>query len=299
MNELYPLLPLDDWEPTKKTLHLYFQIAGKIRMKLMPKKNHWWHVTLFVSAKGLTTRPIPYRGKVLEIEFNFIDHLLEVRICDGRQSSFKLENGLSVAGFYKKLMKILNDFRIEVKILAKPYDNLSTEPFENNNSYNHYDSKYVEAYWQILKTVNTVFEDFSGRFLGKCCPVHLYWHHMDLTVTRFSGKRGPDMEQADRVEKEAYSHEVISFGFWAGDENVRYPAFYSYTYPSPEGIDKEKLQPESAQWILSNNSPMALLPYDDLRKEDDPYNALLDFLESSYRAGAKNAHWDIEDLANK
>jgi hypothetical protein len=296
MNELFPPLPLEAWEATKKTLHLYIQIVGKIRLKLMPEKNHWWHVTLFVSSKGLTTRPIPYRDKTFEIEFNFTDHLLEVRICDGMEKSFKLEDGLSVAQFYKNLMAILSEFKIEVKILAIPYDNLSTEPFENNTSYNSYDAEYVNRYWEILRLVNTAFEEFSGKFLGKTCPVQLYWHHMDLTVTRFSGKKGPPMDGAGKVEKEAYSHEVISVGFWAGDENVRHAAFYSYTYPSPEGIDKEKLQPDSAQWILSNNSPMAFLSYDDLRKEKDPYQALLSFMESCYQAGAKKAGWEVEEL---
>ncbi|MEO8794093.1 MAG: DUF5996 family protein [Daejeonella sp.] len=298
MEHSFKPLEITDWEDSKKTLHLFLQIVGKIRGKLMPRKNHWWNVTLYVSAKGLTTRPIPYRDKSFEIEFNFIDHTLEIRVCDGQQKSFKLQDGLSVSEFYKNVMNSLKELGIEVKILAKPYDNLSKEPFEENTSYKSYDAEFVRRYWDILRLVNSTFEEFSGKFLGKTCPVQLYWHHMDLTVTRFSGKRGPEMPEAGIVEKEAYSHEVISFGFWPGDETVRFPAFYSYTYPAPAGIDQKKLEPASARWVDSNNSPMAILSYNELIKEEKPERALLSFLESAYYAGASAANWNIQDFDN-
>lgn len=185
MENSFKPLPLKEWEESKKTLHLFLQIIGKIRLKLMPRKNHWWNVTLYVSAKGLTTRQIPYRDKIFEIEFNFIEHQLEITVCDGKQKTFKLHDGLSVSEFYKSVMSNLKELGIEVKILAKPYDNLSKEPFIENTSYKKYDPEYVRRYWEVLRMVNTSMEEFSGRFLGKTCPVHLYWHHMGFNGNPF------------------------------------------------------------------------------------------------------------------
>ncbi len=292
----YPPLPLKDWEPTKITLHLFAQIVGKIRMELMPKQNHWWHVPLYVSTRGLTTDSIPLDGRLFEIEFNFVNHKLSVTTSEGTQKSFLLNDGLSVASFYKQLFTILDELNIDVNILAKPFDHESTIPFAEDEEHNSYDKEFIERYWQILKHTDRIFKIFSGQFCGKTCPVQLYWHSFDLTVTRFSGKRGPDMSEASQVEQEAYSHEVISFGFWPGDQDVRNPAFYSYTYPSPEGLDHEPLQPEAAEWVEQNGSPMALLMYDDVRNADNPEQTMLDFLESAYQAGAKRANWDAENF---
>ena len=291
-----PPLPLEDWEATKDTLHLYLQIVGKIRLTLMPHQNHWGHVTLFLSARGITTRPIPYKFYTFEIEFDFIDHQLVIKTSTGATEQFKLQNGLSVAEFYTTLMKSLDVLGIKVDILAKPYDNKSKIPFAEDHTHATYHPEQVQNYWQILTMVDGVMKEFSGRFYGKTCPVQLYWHHIDLTVTRFSGKKLPVRPEASQVEREAYSHEVISFGFWPGDEQVRFPAFYSYTYPSPPGIHKQPLPPKTASWVDSNGSPMALLPYEDLRQEDDPRQALLDFLESAYQAGAQLAKWPVEEL---
>lgn len=299
MNPSFPPLPLEEWESSKNTLHLFVQIVGKIRLKLMPKKNHWWHVTLYVSSAGLTTRPIPYGKFSFEIEFDFIRHQLVIRTSDGRQNSFALEDGLSVAAFYETILRKLSVLGITVKILARPYDIFSKEPFAKNTSDHSYDKEYVQRFWKILGNVNAVFEQFSGGFCGKTCPVHLYWHHMDLVVTRFSGREGPPMEGVSQVEKEAYSHEVISFGFWAGDENVREAAFYSYTYPSPPGLEEEPLNPREAKWQISNNSPMALLMYKDVISKDDPRQAIFDFLESAYSAGARKASWNMDQLKLK
>lgn len=294
--ELFPSLPLETWEDTKNTVHLYTQIVGKIRLALMPRKNHWWYITLYVNARGLGTSPIPYDNFTFEINFDFIDHTLNLISSRGTVRSFSLHTGLSVAEFYQQLFSLLEGEGIQVKILAKPYDCLTTEPFKRITKYASYDKEYVQRFWHVLVQVDQMMKEFSGRFYGKTCPVHLYWHHFDLTVTRFSGKRGPEVPFKTVADKDAYSHEVISAGFWPGDENVRGAAFYSYTYPSPEGLDQEPLLPAAAQWVNSNGSPMALLMYDDLRKENNPKQAILDFLESTYQAGAKRAKWDIEDF---
>jgi len=295
-NKSFPPLPLEEWEPTKKTLHLYAQIVGKVRMELMPKQNHWWHVPLYVDTRGLTTDSIPINDRRFEITFNFVDHRLSVVTSEGTQENFVLKDGLSVASFYKQLFTLLDTLNIDVNILAKPYDNESTTPFAEDNEHHSYDRKYIERYWQILRQTDHILKEFGSTFCGKVCPVQLYWHSFDLAVTRFSGRRGPDMSEASQVEREAYSHEVISFGFWPGDQDVRDPAFYSYTYPAPKGIDQEPLQPEEAQWIKQNGSPMALLMYDDVRKTVDPKQTLINFLESAYQAGVKTAGWDEENL---
>ncbi len=295
-----PQLPLDVWEKSKITLHLYMQIVGKIRLGMMPRKNHWWYVTLYVCPRGFTTYGIPFDDgfHTFEITFNLIDHQLEVVTSRGESGSIALKNGLSVAQFYHDLFAVLQEFGIQTSILDKPYDIPGIEtPFSEITEYASYQKEYVERFWRVMMWVDGVFKEFSGRSFGKTCPVHLYWHSFDLAVTRFSGKKGPDLNPEMRIsDKDAYSHENISFGFWAGDQNVRGAAFYSYTYPSPEGLDKEPLKPTIAQWVDSNGSPMAVLMYDDLRTQTNPRQALLDFLESAYQAGAKLAHWDIEAM---
>jgi hypothetical protein len=257
--------------------------------------NHWWHVTLYLSPRGMTTRPIPYKGMIFEIDFDFIDHILTVQTSNGERKSFSLEN-ISVSGFYSKLMDNLKELGIEVDIIANPYDvPFSKVPFASDQDHASYDKVYVNRYWRILVQVNSVFEEFRSRFIGKSTPVHLYWHHADLAVTRFSGKKAPAMEGGTNADKEAYSHEVISFGFWAGDDNVRAPAFYSYTYPEPEGLAEEPLSPKEAFWNTDNGA-MAVLMYDDLRKSDSPSQTLLDYLQSAYLAGSKRAKWDLNEF---
>ncbi|MEJ8804012.1 DUF5996 family protein [Pontibacter sp. H249] len=295
-NPDFPPLPLKDWEPTKDTLILYFQIIGKIRLMLMPRRNHWWNVTLYVTSRGLSTGPIPYKFYTFEIDFDFIEHQLVLRTSTGATESIALQDGLSVSNFYTSVMKALKVLGIEVAILAKPYDNKSKIPFAEDYTHATYNPEQVHRYWRVLVTVDQVLKEFSGRFYGKICPVHLYWHHMDLTVTRFSGKSLPVPIEKSVVEKDAYSHEVISFGFWPGDDQVPYPAFYSYTFPSPDGIELEKLYPKQAQWADANGSPMALLNYEELRQLDNPREKLLSFLESAYIAGAQLANWPVEEL---
>lgn len=292
-----PDLPLDAWQNTQRTLHLYVQIVGKIRLQLTPRKNHWWYITLYVSPKGLTTYAIPYKNETFEITFNFVRRQLEVISSRGHEASIPLQDGLSVAEFYRQLKGILQQWSIQVSIVAEPFDLPIKKPFDQITELASYQPEYVERFWRILLWTDSVFKEFSGRFYGKTCPVHLYWHHMDLTVTRFSGRPGPALDPKMRLsDKDAYSHEVISFGFWAGDENTPEPAFYSYTYPSPEGLDQQPIQPATARWVDNNGGPMALLTYDNLRQEADPREALLAFLESTYQAGAQLAGWDVAAL---
>ncbi|HVF49113.1 MAG TPA: DUF5996 family protein [Pyrinomonadaceae bacterium] len=292
--DMFPPLPLAEWRATKDTLHLYLQVVGKIRLELFPRMNHWWHVPLYVSACGLTTRAIPYGYGNFEVEFDFLEHALRITKSDGARKSFALEDGLSVADFYARVFENLSALGIEVKIRAVPYETGSTEPFATDREHAAYDQEYVRRFWQILVGVNAIFEEFRGRFTGKSTPVHLFWHSFDLALTRFSGREAPQREGAGVVEREAYSHEVISFGFWAGDDSTPAPAFYSYTSPEPQGLTGEPLLPEKAFWGELRGSAYALLMYDDIRRAESPRRAVLDFLQTAYEAGAKTANWDIE-----
>ncbi len=277
-----PDLPLPAWEDAKRTLHLYLQIVGKIRMALHPKLNHWDHVTLYLSPRGLTTGAVPAGAGLVDIEFDFVDHNVVIRGSTGARKVISLYDGLSVASFYTSVLGSLRQLGVEVRILAKPYDPAkvgSDLPFRNDHTHTRYDPPFVNRFWQILVWVDAVFREFRGRFYGKSTPVHLFWHSLDLVHTRFSGRAAP-LEGGSSSDREAYSHEVVSFGFWAGDDQVPAPAFYSYTYPEPGGLKEAPLLPEAAFWKGEGNS-MALLMYDDLRELADPKGALLDFLESA------------------
>lgn len=289
-----PDLPLEAWEESKETFHLYLQIIGKIRLSLYPKMNHWWHVPLYVTSSGLSTFTIPYENFTFTIDINCLFHQVIIYTSKGTQEIIHIDN-LSIADFYQKVFAGLENLGIHTRILAKPYDLQSKIPFTQDSKYRPYDKKFITRFWQILVQADAVLKEFRGRFTGKSTPVHLFWHSFDLALTRFSGKPAPPMPAtAGKVEREAYSHEVISFGFWAGDNNIREAAFYSYTYPAPEGLKDTLLKPEGAKWIDSNGSPMALLTYDAMRNSEDPKATLLEFLESTYRAGAQKAGWDIK-----
>jgi Family of unknown function (DUF5996) len=293
VGEAFPPLPFDEWEDTKNTLHRFAQIVGKIRLASAPHTNHWWHVTFYVTTRGLTTSPMPYGNITFAIDFDFIDHRLVITTSSGSIESFALE-GLSVARFHEQLFSAIPRLGIEVAILATPYDLTPAESFATDTAHASYDKEYVNRYWRILTQADMVFKEFSGRFTGKTSPVHLFWHSFDLAVTRFSGHRAPDREGADRATREAYSHEVISFGFWPGDADLRAPAFYSYTAPEPADLAEQPLQPEGAFWADAGGSSMAMLMYDDLRKMVSPKATLLAFLESAYHAGVRTAGWDEE-----
>ena len=298
IDEVFPPLPLDEWESTKETLHRFIQIVGKVRLACTPFQNHWWHAPLYVSTVGLRTGPILYEELTFEIEFDFVDHHVIVSTSTGLAEDFPLVDGLSVSDFYHVLLDRLAELGIYVSILARPYDLTDATPFEDDSHHAEYDQEYVRRFWQILVQADQVFKAFAGRFTGKSSPVHLFWHSFDLAVTRFSGRLAPVREGADLVTQEAYSHEVVSFGFWPGNANLRAPAFYSYTAPEPARLANQPLEPEAAYWNVTNGSAMALLMYDDLRQMDDPWAALLDFLESAYRAGASLAGWDIDALTS-
>ncbi|NJW53883.1 DUF5996 family protein [Salinimicrobium oceani] len=296
---LLPELPYKGSETQKLTLHLFFQIMGKIRMSFSSRKNHWWYITLYVDTKGFTTGPIPYgdQFKTFSLLLNLQQHKLEVATSGGEEAFFSISEETSVADFYLQLQGILKRFRIEPKILDKPFDLNIDRRFKDLHDIKAYDIDYVQRYYKVMLWTSNVFRTFGGRFYGKTCPVHLYWHSIDLAVTRFSGKRAPKMPSEARIsDKDAYSHECISFGFWPGDPNIPQPAFYSYTSPAPKAIQKTDLALAEAQWVENNGSWLAILPYAELLKKERPADVLLDFMESAYLAGARLAGWDIEDL---
>ena len=295
-----PPLPLDEWIATKNTLHLYCQLIGKIKLKLNPYKNHWWSAALYINARGIGTSPLPYMDKLVEFNFDFCKHQLVITTNHSEIEIIELKEGLCVAAFYKQVFAALDRLHIEVKIIAKPYGIDIITPFAEDDEHCSYDKEYVTRFWKAYSFADAVLKEFSGRFIGKCSPVHVFWHSFDIAVTRFSGRLSPPMVGANKVNAEAYSHEVISAGFWSGDKNVPEPAFYSYTAPSPVGLDQEPLQPAGkAKWIQLNGSPEAILTYEDVRHADDSKAAVLSFLESSYIAGAKLAGWDTDNFRAK
>lgn len=288
----WPPLLLVEWIETKGTLHRYVQTVGKIRMALMPFRNHWWHVTLYVSTRGLTTGPMPIPdGRSVEIEFDFVDHRLVVSTSDGELRSFELRQGLACMDFFSQLFAILEHLGVEVTIDPAPYA-LSGPPLSEDREHDDYDADAVSRYWTVLRRTTEVLNRFAGRFNGKQSPVHLFWHSFDLALARYSGRPAPPRPGGDRVSAEAYSHEVIAFGFWPGDDRVPDASFYSYTAPAPQGLGAQPLSPNGAWWNVDAGT--AYLSYDDLRASDDPDATLLLFLESAYAAGALTAGWDVK-----
>jgi hypothetical protein len=292
-----PPLPLEDWEPTKETLHLWAQIVGKVRMASSAPRNHWWHVPLYVDVRGLTTRRLhAASGATFQIDFDFVDHRLVVRTNAGDVESFSLRDGLSVAAFDRQLHELLGSLGADVEIREVPFGVPTTTPFAEDEEHRSYDPGSVVRFWRILDWTDSVLEEFAGWYCGKTSPVHLFWHSFDLAVTRFGGRRAPALPDADAVSREAYSHEVVSFGFWAGDQQTREPSYYSYTAPEPPGLRRRPLEPGDARWADRGNGSLALLPYDAVRTAPDPRVALLAFLESAYQAGAGLLGWAPEEL---
>src|SRR5271154_1772285 len=287
----WPELPLAAWQDTYDTLHMWAQIVGHIRMALTPLVNHWWNVPLYVTARGLTTSPIPYRGRVFEIQFDFIAHKLSIETSDGAVRSMDLVPR-TVADFYAEIMRHLRSLEIEVKIHGAPDEVANPIPFAEDQVHKSYDPEYGHRFWRILVSVDTVFKAFRARFTGKCSPVHFFWGSFDLAVTRFSGRPAPP--RPDRMSREAYSHEVSSAGFWPGGGEIQGPAFYSYTIPEPEGFKTYAVAPKSA--FFHPGLGEFLLMYDDVRMSADPEAVLMEFLQSTYEAGANLAHWDRASL---
>ena len=291
-----PAMPLEEWKDTKTTLHLFSQIVGKVRLGLMPRKNHWWHVPLYLAPRGVTTRAIPLTsGRVVELRLDLVDHRFVAEDSTGGTETFSLE-GRSVAAFHGGVMDALDRMGVQVDILAKPFDMPFETPFPEDDEHGSWDREAVERWWRVIAWSDRVFEEFAGRFYGKQTPVHLFWHSFDLALTRFSGERAPAMPEADPVSRDAYSHEVVSFGFWAGDESIPAPAYYAYAAPEPEGLTGRPLSGPGATWHDTGRGKLALLMYEDLRRADDPRQTLLSFLESAYRAGAELAGWDVDGL---
>ena len=291
--DVWPSLPLEEWRDTYATLHMWTQIVGKVRLVLSPKINHWWQVPLYVTSRGLTTSPIPHGAAAFEIDFDFIDHRLLVHTSGGAEKVLELKPR-SVADFYQELTRTLGSLGIEARITARPDEVPDPVPFAEDHAHASYDPEYANRFWRILVQSDRVFREFRARFIGKCSPVHFFWGSFDLAVTRFSGRRAPEREGADAITREAYSHEVISHGFWPGSGNVRYPAFYSYTAPEPESLPQAAVRPAAA--FYNPETSGFILPYDEVRLADRPDETLLEFLQSTYEAGADLAQWDRASL---
>jgi hypothetical protein len=266
-------------------------------MALVPFRNHWWHVTLRLATRGLTTGPMPVGDREVEIDFDLLAHRLSIVTSDGRARVLELGHRPACADFYTDLFTALHDLGVEVEILARPYD-LPGPPFAEDRVHDSYDAEAVTRFWRILAASTHVLARFASGFNGKVSPIQLFWHSFDLAHARYSGRAARVADGADPVTAEAYSHEVIAFGFWPGDDRATpYPAFYSYTAPEPDGLRDEPLAPAAAAWQDAGSGSLAVLPYDAVRTSADPPRALLGFLESSYRAGARRAGWDTVALA--
>ena len=297
VDERWPALPLDGWRATRDTLHRYCQMVGKVRLALAPFRNHWWHVTLQVSTDGLTTGPMPVGdGRTAEVRINLRDSAVQVTDSSGGMRTFGLRQPFACADFHDQLFAALGALDITAHIDPRPYD-LDGPAFAEDWGNDTYDAEAAARYWQVLRSSARVLEEFAGWFNGKHSPVHLFWHSFDLAHARYSGRRAPVREGAGIVEAEAYSHEVIAFGFWPGDDRIPYPAYYSYTAPAPEGLTDQPLTPAEALWDTAAGT--AALAYDAVRTAENPRATLLAFFDSAYRAGAATGGWDIADLATR
>jgi hypothetical protein len=296
--EAWPELPYAAWRDSSETLHLMTQIVGKIRLARTPWLNHSWHVTLYVTARGLTTSPISDGVRSFQIDFNFVDHVLLISTSDGGQRQLPL-TAQPVAAFYAAVISALAELDIDVKIDDRPNELPNPIRFGDDQLHASYDPDAAHRFWQALRQVDRVFAKFRTGFLGKSSPVHFFWGSFDLAVTRFSGRPAPRHPGGvpnlpDEVAQEAYSHEVSSAGFWPGGGAIEYPAFYSYAYPEPKGFRTARVRPEAA--FFSEALSEFILPYDAVRTAADPDGALLDFLQSTYEAAADAAKWDRATL---
>ena len=293
----WPELSLADWEPTYLTLHRWTQIAGKIRLALAPWMNHWWQTPLYVTSEGLTTSAMPYVDRHLTINLDFCSHRLVAHTNDDRRDGFPLEP-MSVADFYARVVELLARLDVDVAIWPVPVEVADTTPFTEDHHHASYEREQVERLHRILLSSARVFTHHRGRFLGKSSPVHFFWGAFDLAVTRFSGRPNPT-PPPDPVMREAYSHEVISHGFWPGGDwpvggRMEEAVFYAYAVPAPEGLPEAHLSPPAARWSAEFSE--FVLPYRAVREAADPDAMLLDFMESSYQAAATRAGWEVESL---
>ncbi len=291
-NNTWPALILEEWQDTLATVHMWAQIVGKIRLELTPLVNHWWNVPLYVSARGLTTSPMPYEDRIFEIEFDFLDHKLRIDCSDGALETIALRPK-SVADFYQEVMTALHDLGMDIRIWTMPVEIANPIRFDQDHVHKSYDAEYANRFWRALVKVDEVFKEFRTRFIGKVSPVHFWWGSFDHAVTRFSGRSAPPREGADRMTQEAYSHEVISHGFWLGGNGVE-AMFYAYGAPEPAGFSESKIKPSAA--FYTQDMKEFFLPYDAVRQSPSPENALMDFMQSTYEAGANLAKWDRKAL---
>jgi len=289
----WPDIAYADWRETAAAVQLWTQIVGKVRLALTPWVNHGWQVALYVSARGLTTSPIPSGAGILEIEFDFIAHRLAARTSRGGQAGFPLEPR-AVADFYHRVMELLHGLGVQVAVNEMPNEVADPIRFSQDVTHRSYDAPAAHRFWQALVQVDRVFRLFRTGFLGKVSPVHFFWGSFDLAVTRFSGRRAPRHPGGipglpDSVTREAYSHEVSSAGFWPGSEAYPHPAFYSYAYPEPPGF---RARPVPGRALFDTALGEFVLPYDTVRAAADPDALLLDFLSSTYAAAAECGGWD-------
>lgn len=263
----------------------------------MPFRNHWWHVTLSVSTRGISTGVMPYAGISVEVEFDLLDHRLVIRTSDGQTTGFTLRDGLSCATFHRELFAALNEIGVQATIRAVPYDMSDTLAFAQDTEHHSYDRDAVERWWRVMRLTQQALARFASEFNGKSSPTQLFWHTFDLAHARYSGRLAPPIAGADRVTAEAYSHEVIAFGWWPGDaRQTPYPAFYSYTSPEPQTLARQPLNAPQAKWQDTGYGSLAILPYDTVRETPNPEDTLLAFYQSAYHAGASTAGWNIEAL---
>ncbi len=286
-SENWPALPLHEWQDTYNTLHMWTQVVGKVRMALSPPLNHWWHVALYVNSRGLTTGPVPYPPGLFEIQFDFRKHELHISTSEGEDVSRPLRPE-PVAAFYGAVLETLHSLGIAVEIDPHPQEVPGAGPLDRDYANASYDPEYANRFWRILISSAKVLERFRGGFQGKCSPVHFFWGSFDLACTRFSGRIAPARKGV--ISGPAYSHECSSAGFWPGGGAVNGPAYYAYTVPPPTGIEKAAVRPAAAGW----NPQLSefILMYDDVRGSESPEQALYEFLESTYEAGARLAGWD-------
>jgi hypothetical protein len=292
--QIWPSLEYSAWAETCATLHMWTQIVGKIRLALSPWVNHSWGVTLYLTARGLTTSPIPSGSRVFEIQFDFIAHELRLVSSDGIERMLKLR-AQGVADFYAELMEALRGTGIEVEINRTPNEVAEAIPFERDQKHRSYDPEYANRFWRVLVQADRLFKEFRGRFCGKCSPVHFFWGSFDLAVTRFSGRPAPPHPGGiphlpDAITREAYSQEVSSLGFWPGNEQVPEALFYSYAYPMPEGFAEAKVEPAAA--AFHSQLREFVLTYEQVRRAPSPDDAVLEFAQSTYEAASTLGRWD-------
>lgn len=296
--EEFPALALGDWRATKETVHRFAQVVGKIRLAASPRRNHWWNVPFHLTGRGITTRPMrdEATGRMFTIDFDFVAHRLVITSLGGDEVAFQLP-GRSVADFYRSVLAGLDHLGIATRPhLPHPFDLPEGDrPFAEDTEHRAYDPAAVGTYWRILSRVAWELETFSADWSGKISDVHHFWHTFDLAVTRFSDRsvdEGPAADTAaDPVTREAYSREVISSGFWFGDEETPEPAFYSYTAPAPDDLDRSPLRPSTARWVRRGHSSLAVLPYEAVRASARPHEMIQDFYRTTFRAGADRAGW--------